>query len=613
MMKIIKIYCLLFAMRLFAWYPDYTVMATDFVLPYDFLKPTSFQTVGLKTLGEHFLYLSRNPVDDIFQNPAYLGSNKGQLIYVDIAGEYFNREQESGVMPMNSYYEKDLASTDVIQPPYYWSPYRDTNEPAEDEPLVSLFYTLKIGGKSKPIGLGFSYEYFFDQLEFYQPYWYWYGWWGYDAFGGSFSSQRVNQYPDRLIDFNDNTLTDSGHRINTFLSYDITKSLTAGLRYGILNKNSDGNYTNINRRTDIVLYDDYSYLYYDEVLIHQDQKYAMSDLSFGLLWNKNESNLGISIGYNFGEINRDYLETDTSNYSSYNFYGPDTINYSDHKSHSSSVSDREWNYNGNTLYGNLHGKYKLNKDATINWSINSENRTADLIEEELMNRYSYYKSYNYSTWDSTLWKSSNISFARIDRSGSGEYSFKRNRFSIGVDLIVSPKIRFIGGLVIDHRSDKKNADEPLIGRKYSSSEGNNYDEFSTHTWDQNDDKRYLWYRNDLNRIVAVPTGFIFRASEQVEVRFGITKIFKKVDIDEGYDLIVNHETITQTENDTSTTTSKSDYTEGYTFPGIQNFNSKFLFNAGVSIKYHDRIRITCAIKESLFKPSYFKISAELSF
>ncbi len=601
-------------MRVFAWYPDYTVMVTDFPLPYDFLKPMSFQTVRLKAMGEHFLYLYRNPVDNIFQNPAYLSLNNGQLIYVDIAGEYFDRKNENDVLPMYPYYKKDLVSLTVVPPTYSWSPYHYTNEPPDNEPLISLFYALKIGGKSKPIGLGFSYEYFYDQLEFYQPYWHWYDWRGYDALSSSctyISSEIVNQYPGRMVDFDNNTLTGSGYRINTFFSYDLTKSLTAGLRYGILKKNSDGNFKKINRYTDIVWHDEYSY--YDEVLIYQDQKYSMSDLSFGLLWNKNESNLGMTIGYNFGEINSDYLETDTTNFISYYFYGPDTINYDENKNHSSSISDKEWHYDGNTLYGNLHGKYKLNKDMTIIWSIYSENRNADLMEEELMNRYGYNKSYYYSRYDSTIWESSNISFARLDRSGSGEYFFKRNRFSIGVDLIVSPKIRFIGGLVIDHRSDKKNADEPLIGSKYSAYEGNNYNEFSTYSWDQNDDKRYLWYRNDLNRIVAIPTGFIFRASEQVEVRLGITKIFRKVDIDEGYDLIVNYETITQTENDTSTTTSKSDYVEGYTFPSTHYFDSKFLFNAGISIKYHDRVRITCAIKESLFKPSYFKISAEFSF
>jgi len=64
---------LLFSTCAPAWYPDYSVMATDYVLPRDFLAPVRIQSIGLQALGSQFQRLYDHPLDNAFQNPAYLG------------------------------------------------------------------------------------------------------------------------------------------------------------------------------------------------------------------------------------------------------------------------------------------------------------------------------------------------------------------------------------------------------------------------------------------------------------------------------------------------------------------------------------------------------------
>jgi len=595
--------CLL-SVKSFGWYPDYSVMVTDFLLPDDFLEPARITSIRQLALGPHFQYLYMEPVDRAFRNAASLRELNKRYLYFEVAGNRKDDEPDYGVTPQ-AYYDNIM--------PYYWSPYRVNTEHRDREPLIRMAYFGQAFDENSPLSLGFTLEYYYDQQQFYQPAWYWYGWRGMDAAGNAYAAAESDPYDDyREVEAGDNTAIQRGAKLNTFVAYSLTSDISLGFRYGLLAKNSDGNYLDLDKHDESDWADEY--LDYSKTRRNRTQDQLTHDISGGLLKQyESGSNAGINIGYVFGDISRNDNLTDSTDYYSYRFYGPADTNYRESLNYGSSSELKKWEYNGHALYATLHGERVINPDVTMQFTLFGENRSAELTESESMWRESHYEYYYWREYNSSAYEYINDSEATLERTGTGTYDYSRITGSLGAEWQMTETIRFFGGLYADYREDRKSADEPFSGEKYSAySRTNQYDP-GFESLREIDDKKFHWYRNESYTTVAIPTGLIFEAGEGIEFMIGLSKVIRAVTTDEGYDLVVYHDKEIRVIDNTTISQSDSSYVEGHTFPGTNEFIEEYRMNAGVTLKYKENLRITGALRESILEPRQFKIGVEFRF
>ena len=578
-------------------------MVTDYVLPRDYLAPARIQSIGLQTLGLQFNGIYSHPLDNAFQNPAYLGLQEDNYLYLDVAGEE-NEYSEDDIFPIYGGAYMDYSTIN----PYYWSPYRSMSPPEVDEPIARLVYLGK-PAKFLPLRLGAALEYFYNREQFYQPYWYGWGWKNMDALGAAYDETIADPYDDyRVVESGENLQDEQGYRINTFISMPVLPFLTLGARLTFQNKQIDGDYSDLDIRDDNYWADEY--LNYYDVVKTRDQEFSQNDLALGaLLQFGTRVRLGATVGYATGDIDRRLVETDSSKHFSRYYSNPDTSKINLYNSTGAYVSNKQWLYDGHSRYGELHGDIELNPDIILRWSTYYESRQADLTESEVMWRHSENTSHYWSSRDNVYHDYESISRAALDRSGTGKYEYQNWRFRIGANWQMSTAIRFVGGIVIDRQTDSKAATEPFTGEKYSYYSNNWYDDYATETT-RLDDKQFSWWREETHMNLAIPTGVVVELGEALELSLGLTKLINNVDISEGYDLVVYNEKTVKTIDGTTITTSDSAYVDGHTFPGIHTFIDEYRMNGGISFKYKDSFKITAALAESILEPRSFKIGAE---
>ncbi len=611
--KSLLVFILLFT-TLYSWYPDYTILATDFKLRSDFLSPAQIQSVSLAGLGPYFKNIYHNPLDDVFQNPAYLSYGPDNYLYLDVASEEYQQYDEIGVIP--AYYRYDeiiLEKTTVIDPyPYYWSPYSAAKPITVKEPVFRAVYLGKL--PVIPLRFGITAEYFYNEEKFYRPYWYWGRWFfGYDALGAAYESDLMDPYQDyRLVESGENTETNTGYRLNGFLAIPLFRWLSLGLGVTYHVENTDGKYHDMDH------WDDSDYA--DEYINHKDnyrnctQDFNQNEIRAGLIWTpKENAHFGFTAGLTPGKLERTYVVNDTSNYfSAYNLNQQDSSVY---RSHRSTEDTKHWTYDGNSMWGTIHGDISLSEGLLLRFSIHAEDAQADLDEKEDLWQSSYYYHTYRSTYNDTIYRriSESDSWVTLDRTGRGEFTRDRQRLSLGVDWTLSPTVRFIGGVCLDRIQISQNASEPFLGEKYSSQhyENNPWSDYTTRITTRIDDKQFSWWYDRSQTNIAVPLGLFIGFNENIEFQVGLTKIMEQVDVIEGYDLIVYHESTTKTVDGVITTDEDSSYVEGHEFPGDHYFVNEFQLNAGVSVKVRDRFKATAVITESILEPRSLKIGAQI--
>lgn len=585
-----------------AWYPDYTVMATDFVLRYDFLSPARIPSISLQGLGPQFQNIYSHPLDNTFQNPAYLHFWPKNFLYADLAGEEY---QPDFVQPIPIFYFDNS---------YYWSPYRYSEEPSIEEPLLRLVYFGKPLEDKLPMGIGAAYEYFYTQEKFYKPYWYWWGYGMMNALGGAYEQSAADPYEDyRIMEEGDNVETMTGHRLTTFVSYPITESLVLGLRYAFQIEDANGLYHDLDFNDHSSYADEYLRFY--DTREEMDQTYQVNDGMAGLIFSsEGGTRLGITFGHADGFTERIHTDSDTSYYKSV-YLNEDTTKTSRYRRINSYLSEKQWNYDGTSNNAAIHGDLPAGNNMLVRFSFYGEKRNANLTESETMDRSQYYFSkYWYSYYD-TLQQYLSDSWAVLERNGNGNYEFKRRRYSVGVDWEISQKVRFIGGIVHDDRAAERSATEPFVGTKYSliENEGYTWQEYDSREEMQENDKEFRWWRSESYTTTSVPLGVVLDLLDDFEIQFGLTKVLQHTDIDEGYDLVVFKDKNTVTEDGETTVTEDSMYVEGHDFPGTQTFINDLRFNAGLSLTASDHFRLTAVVTESILEPRSLRIGGQIAW
>lgn len=591
----------------YGWYPDYTILATDFQIRQDYLAPTRIHSIGLMGLGKNFVNIYNSPLDNVFQNPAYMSYVPDNYVYLDLASEEFEPQFATTTYPRYGYGIETSAKTSYFPDPYYHSA---TESSEGKEPIFRAVYF----GKTPilPFRFGITAEYFYNEEDFYRPSWY-YGGWMRDAMGADYSSELIDPYEDyRLVEAGTNTETNSGYRFNGFLALPLFEWLSLGLGATLHLENADGTYRDMDHRDDSDWADEY--LRHTDSYRNRTQTFDQDEVRAGLIWSpKKTTRFGLSVGFTPGTLDRSSVVTDSSNYISiYKINQPDSSIY---RSHGGSDNTQNWNYDGNSVWATLHGDITLSDGLLLRFSAHAEKAGADLTESENYYKGSYYYSSYWRTYDDTSYRriSESESWATMNRIGRGEFSRNHQRISIGVDWTISPSLRFVGGASLDHQNLKQKAEEPFIGEKYSHRHYEGYDwyNYSDKTNTKLDDKQFTW-RNEQNRTsVAIPIGVLVGITDNIEFQIGLTKVMEHVDVDESYDLVVYHESSTTTVDGVVTIEEDSAYVEGHEFPGEHYFANKYHLNAGVSIKHKDRFKLTAVITESILEPRSLKIGAQI--
>ena len=598
---------------IYGWYPDYTVLATDFKLRNDFLLPTQMNSINLVGLGNHFKNIYNHPLDNAFLNPAYLNYGPKNYIYFDLSGQEFEKNDIMVDYPIYASVSEgvspDKSSIDV---PFYWSPYRIIENSVSHEPIFRAVYLGQPFCKL-PIGIGLTVEYFYDQERFYQPYWYW---WGMDAANSSdmaYEEGMRDPYQDyRLVEAGANDETTDGYRISGLLSYPILEQLTVGARYSTHSENIDGAYRTLYDQDED--YEGYTYQYYNDSNRKRIQKFRQNDISLGMIWDyKEETRFGINLGRISGDIERNYTVSDTSFYHSMYDYASQNSDY--YTNWSNLDNNKDWKYNGNSYYGTIHGDVELEQGMLLRFSIFKESASANLDENELLRLANVYDSSWWDSYDSTQRNSYDNSWVKMRRSGDGDFTRNNFRLTTGIDWQMSSIVRFIGGISFNNLNFEQNATEPLIGTKYSLRELEGYEwiDYNAIETTKEDVKEFSWKQNRRITTFAMPIGAVISASKYFEFQIGIIKVMQRTNIDESYDAIVYKEKSTEIRDGGTTIVDKEEYVEGHELPSIKEFINEFEFNFGATIKNNDRFGVTAVLTESLFEPHSLKIGAFINW
>ncbi len=595
-----------------AWYPEYTVLASDFVLGNNFLKPTTFHTMQVYSLGEGFQDLYSSPMDDISSNPAAgLMTASRHFVQLDLGGQQLFDNQE----PMFNEWRSGGVAYDYYYPGP-WSQYRQTEEKEDYEPamrFVYLGYPVKSLAKTR---LGLSFDWIYGISEFYQPY----DNWGFrltDAMGSSYESSAEDPYNDyRLREAGDDENINQGFHLSLFIAQPLTSNTDIGARFTLGNEAVDGNYRDYNFNDQSGYYDEY--VQFNEVQKERIQDFSSHELMLGTnTLRKDGSILGLSAGFITGNLERLFNEQDTSKYYSLmrdpypEFTLDDSVSYTRTSNH---ISNKSWVYDGQTFYGGLQYRSASESRIQYRFSVYGEKRLADLLESESMLQNSSHASRYFYYYDTSLTQYSSNSWATLERSGSGTLEQQSFRGSGGINWNVSPTFRFLGGIFVTWSDRQLSAEEPFQGEKYAYTyrDGNYYNN-GTDVVRQIDEKDFYWQRNERDFMLGIPVGFMLEFGQYFQLNSGLTKNFRKTEISENYDVIVQRYYHVKNSNGTITTIDDQDYVDGYEFPDIKTFDDDFDFNTGLSFIFSDNFSATVVFTNAFSDNYYMKLGAHLSW
>lgn len=601
--------------QLNAWYPDYSVMTTEFPVRNDFLRPLQMHAAALMGMGEYFQYIYPSQPDFRFMDPTYPMGEHKHLFYMDLGSEQL---WESGT-DMSPGYSMNYEMGGLYMDDYaFWSPYREFSHEQIPEPSLRMFYLNRLGDSEGALVLGGSYSLSYDETQFYQPYSFNY-FYGRDALGAAYedagSSVAYEDY--RLRETGDDESVSKEHQLNFFLSKAISDRLTIGARLGMVRASVDGNYRDFqfNDRSDWV--DEYE-SYWDDDL-ERTQSTKMNDVNLGISYTTpQKQRIAINGGIITGNLDRSFNEFDTSRYHSIEFNPdeiPSTVDSNIYRNSSYYKSDKAWQYDGNGYYLRFLAELPQGNEKTFRYGGSAEWKSADLTESESMLRRSDYYNQYYSSYES-LWRNyASRSRVEVDRTGTGRYESGFFQLSAGVDWQLQSNMKFYGGLYLEHYDRVQDAREPFTGQKYTYNSYENYNyEYGEYEATQDDAKTFVWQQHQWQTILAAPLGVEYQVVPALGIQLGLTKVYRRMRMIESYDVVVDEYHLVVREDGVVTRDETDvEYVDGYEYPVLRDFGDSFDFNAGLNIRSGDRLRVSVILTNAFQDEYAIKVGGSISW
>ena len=602
----------LLAPRLQAWYPDYSVLATDLPVRDDFLRPLSLHSTTLLGMGEYFQFIYPAQPDLRFMDPSYPLGDSRHVFYMDLGAEpVWESAQESSGYPPVLYDARSSMSSDYG----FWSPYRELSHENIPEPSLRLFYLTRLGHSDRALTLGGSYSLAYDETQFYQPYNYDY-FRGGDALGAAYDESQV--YEDyRLRESGQDESVSTEHQLNLFVSKPLSAALSLGARIGILRADVDGSYGDFQFYDHSDWSDEYESYWDDDT--KRLQSVDMNDIALGLSYTTPQQNrFALSGGFTSGSLDRSFNEFDSSRYHSITL-NPDgsaaTADTNIYLSSSYYASDREWQYEGSGKYLRFMAELPQSQELMLRFGGSLEWRSADLTESESMLRRSDYFNQYWADWDNLWHRYSSRSMATVERQGTGKYSSELIQLSGGVDWQLQPALKFYGGLFLEHYDRSQDSREPFAGEKtaYTSLSGYNYP-YAVDEAFQTDLKTFIWKQHQWRTTLAAPVGIEYQVLPAIGVQLGLTKVFQRLRVEEGYDVIVEEYHFVEQQDDVTIRDDlDTEYVDGYEYPVIRDFRDSFDFNAGLNIRSGDKLCVSVILTKLTQNEYAIKVGGSLTW
>jgi len=597
--------------QLYGWYPTYTVLATDFKVRSDLLRPLEMYSASIYGLGEAFQYIDPGQTGLSFLNPAAsLKTEVKRMLYAELGPKvlFTAGDKESRFDLAEPGYAMDSYVGD-----YYWNPYRELSHEDIPAPIFSLFYLTRLGEMKNAPQLGLAFSYSYDETQFYEPYDYW-GWWDRNAMGGALedAGDEVAYDDYRLRQYGKDVSTSYGYRLNAFFSKPFSDRLSAGIRIGLVNEDVDGSYRDFDSYDQSEYQNEYENYYNREVT--RLQTYSLTDIQLGGIYTRpGDRRYHLSIGMTNGILDREIGESDTSFYHSTWIYtsGSDTNRYT---RSANFIDDRNWEYDGGGYYLKFMAEMPGKEGVHIRYAGRLEIQNADLTESESsLRRSDYVSSYYYESED--LYREWD-SYSRMDyeRSGTGTYQRSYYDISAGADWQFMSHIHILGGMYASYSSVHQDASEPFEGSKYTE------EHQSGHEWrpedyegSEYDRKRYSWDRSAYRTHVAFPFGVKLDYENKIELRLGMTRYFERLFTTEEYDVIVYEHHVEEIEDGVTTASADSNYVDGYVFPDIAEFDNRFEFNGGLRFNASAHSHLDLVFTSAFRKDYAFILSGSFSW
>jgi len=487
-----------------------------------FFKSHFLNPYGLFRFKDVSLGIIEDPFISLHLNPANLPDfgEKRTYFYLDFRGDRTEPEiidvYRVYAYPAYSQYSR----LDMIAP-YYYNPRWFSTTRQEPEPTFSFGM---LSYPYKKLLVGGTYQIISKKEQFYQvPSWFYYPLFGYDAFG----AKAAENIP--IIDrySGEDEMINSGHLFSGFLGYQLSDKIDAGISVNGVIQSRDGSYLNSNR-------DEYgSTNDWDNMSFNQrerNQDYNHIDFSGGLRYRFNHDfYAGLKIGYLSGEADQDFLSVDSSRYEYY--YDPENWSSNAYRS----ITNQKWNHDGNTTYGRINLKHKLQDENEVNFFYFYSKGETDLVNSSAVSDTGYYKSNWTYDWDTTFSIHRYYSSLSDNRSGSGTREETTHQSMVSFKWKLTPRNTLYAGVLYSRAKFNITTIEPVTADRYSEYlyYNSGYDpDSSTYLTRLEEDKTLDWKYESLNWSLQIPIFMKFQFNKTWSMMLGINRILDNWEITE---------------------------------------------------------------------------------
>jgi len=520
---------------------------SHFMNPYGLLR---WKQVSVGLFDDPFLRLQLNPA-----NLPNFGE-KRSLVYMDFRGD----RTEPSIFADYRTYRAAVYDFAPI-PPYYYDPrwYSDTR--AEPEPIFSLGILVY---PIEKLLLGGTYQVIHKKEDFYRiPSWIYYPRFGYDAMGERVSSDYNIPIIDRY--YGEDEMTNNAQLFSGFLGYKLSDRLHLGATVNGITQSREGSYIHSSR-------DEYNSSNDDEwfnfTLREKNQDYDHIDLSGGIrFFFTHQFSAGVKAGYLNGTAKQDYRSVDSSKYQ----YGDlsDPWNWS--RNASQSITDQNWDHDGNSTYGRISGNYQLPQGNEVTLCYRYSKTDIDFQNASTIRDTAFYKSR--WTWDTTYSIHRHFSSLKDTREGKGKRAIKDHQISLNFKWNLTPKNTIYTGIYYASEKSTINSLEPVIADRYSEyfHYHSKYEpDSTTHINRLYENKMLDWQYSSNYWTIQIPIVVHFRFNKYWGFMIGVNRIMESWNIEEQTLAVFNR----REKEQNGSTTVETDFGERYTQPS-QNFTEDY--------------------------------------
>ena len=516
MRKYILIF-IIFATTLFAQYNSERSTEQSFENSQIFFNSTYINTFGLSSFEDVIPGFINDPLMDAHLNPANVPDLKGNdfLFYLD----FTNDRENSDIIDYYPYphmYFSDMSYAPTLDPRWL------SNSRNEPSPLASLgLVTYPLGKKTSQFIVGATYQIIHKDDRFYSvPYWIY----NYRPYYDSFSNEAISAEAKSnmpVIDRysgNDNMTTD-GHFLNVFMSYQITKSFSAGLGFNGVWHTREGSYLDQSQ-------DEYGSFDRSEWSNRQfqsrDQEYSHTDFSLGVKYLLDEAaSVGLKLGILSGTANQSYI-SENNYYYDYND-GLSNSDWSTNFSESQTIQD--WKHDGDTKYLGFYFNRKITDGTVIKLFYRYTNSDISLSNSSSIADTSYYESHWISSYNGNESHYLSYSSTFDNRIGSGTKTINKHEVGFNFHWTLEDNIQLTSGIYYSNNTTDILTSEPVVAVRRSHSD-NDYSYNSSHytsNYRLSEDKELEWNYSSKLWTLQVPVIMQIQATERIGIFLGVNR------------------------------------------------------------------------------------------